>query len=664
MSKKGKKTLFCPDPIATAVRSAIDLDLCRGATDGTLTQWQEHFRDSQSKACLKKYASEARDQTELRRLCLDNFVAVNSHLARVRERLQFPHIRNINSGTSLEDAVLLRARALVARVLGPFDTGRWFAATKHSSGTSLGVPFVDTSIERKFALPISGSASAVALFREYLRYDSDLAECLDAQYERLQAKRLVPSAEHRFERAELAELLQKSPVNWTRVETLGESLALRHLEMLETHGTTRRFKLEESSRATTVLKNDEIDRFINVEPTLDMYFQQGLATMMTDRLRSFGLDIRTLPDRHKQLACIASITGSNATIDLKDASSCLLFELVEWLTPPDWFCAMNSVTQRKTRIEDGLGNIVAEHTLNMFSTMGNAVTFPVETLVFWALGLACHETLNGGHYSWYTAERPSADVVSVFGDDCILPTATAPTFIKVCEHVGFIVNETKSFYDDSGFRESCGGDYLHGMPVRPFYLKAPTSNAGSALEPWLYVIANRVLKKYVQYFGTLTYIYDKEFFRLWTSLVEKESIKVKVVPDHYPDDSGLKISSDLLRFANSYKVRFAPVSRSKQGLYRFQFCKYQYADEKRRDDSLRYHDWLKTRQDWDVSHLDLLEKEDPRYEPAVYRGFHKLRSLFPVPEREPSPHYSVKRLGGYVVAVALESGWTLPKLDA
>lgn len=39
------------------------------------------------------------------------------------------------------------------------------------------------------------------------------------------------------------------------------------------------------------------------------------------------------------------------------------------------------------------------------------------------------------------------------------------------QFTGFKLNEEKSFFGDEPFRESCGGDYFAGKPVRPFYLK-------------------------------------------------------------------------------------------------------------------------------------------------------------------------------------------------
>jgi hypothetical protein len=181
--------------------------------------------------------------------------------------------------------------------------------------------------------------------------------------------------------------------------------------------------------------------------------------------------------------------------------------------------------------------------LNMISTMGNAVTFPLETLVFWSLAHSTRLQLEGtlSHFP----EWEDRHLCSVFGDDCIVPSHMALDFIKVMESVGFICNEEKSFYADERFRESCGGDYLRGYDVRPFYLKSPSSNRMSALEPWLYIIGNRLISKYMLCFGKRNYVYDKELLRVLFGLFQKYNLEIKVVPMDFPDDAGLKISDDL-----------------------------------------------------------------------------------------------------------------------
>ncbi len=225
-------------------------------------------------------------------------------------------------------------------------------------------------------------------------------------------------------------------------------------------------------------------------------------------------------------------------------------------------------------------------------------------------------------------------MVSVFGDDCILPTSDAASFMELAESVGFVVNKEKSFFDDApGFRESCGGDYLHGSNVRPFSLKAPTSTRRSALEPWLYIILNGILPKYISCFGSLRYIYDKALLEYLFSLFTKYKLKVKLVPSDFPDDAGLK-TLDWRRLRECYNVSFDTVAISEQGWSSFRYCSFRYKSERSRDDYLRYAIWLKA--------------------PVVTRF-----SVFTKPMPKPRTLFPVRRKGGYVVARALAPAWGL-----
>jgi hypothetical protein len=344
-------------------------------------------------------------------------------------------------------------------------------------------------------------------------------------------------------------------------------------------------------------------------------------------MRKVGLDVGNLPDQHKLLAMESSITGRNATIDWTSASDCVSIELLRWLIPPKWFSAINRVRCEKMSI---MGTPVK---LNMISTMGNAVTFPLETLVFWTYAQACclhsDKTNNSLFPEWEDLKR-----CSVFGDDCILPCDVAPLFIEVMTSVGFIINDEKSFYDDAGrFRESCGGDYLQGFNVRPCYLRGPTSTKKSALEPWLYIIFNSLHKKYMSYFGELKYVYDRELYKLMFGYFRKFDIQVKLVPDFFPDDAGLKMSDDILRIANVYRPRLSRIDISEHGTLSFLFCNFRYWKKQERHDDLRYAMWLK--------------KPRMAKEPKIQR---KIR-----PQR---------KKGGYVVAKGLTCHWQVPGLEA
>jgi hypothetical protein len=368
---------------------------------------------------------------------------------------------------------------------------------------------------------------------------------------------------------------------------------------------------------------------IAIEPTANMYLQQGLMRVMYKRLRKVGLDVTNLPRTHTALAQSGSITGKLATIDFSSASDCVSVSLVNYLFPEEWLRWLHNT--RTTHI-DVLGERVK---LECYATMGNATTFPVETLVFWSLAVASYM-----YYTNSTAHRNSTllarnrlpaqfelDGVSVFGDDCILPCDVSQHFIAVTTDLGFIVNEEKSFYDGKpGFRESCGGDYLYGREVRPLFIRAPTSNSKSALEPWLYTIWNGVNRKFISTFGPLKYVYGRETYKLISSLFAQYNLKVKVVPCDYPDDSGL-VSPDSRRLLTCYGLVYSKVAVNLHGSVRFTYLRFKYWEQVERHDHLHYALWK-----------------------------HKLANAFGVKVEfeEPFNKFPVRRKGGYYVASSVD----------
>jgi hypothetical protein len=483
--------------------------------------WVRSFR--------KKFVPVGCDQTPLEEKTFQKFLDVNSHMAEYSD-IPWPGVDALQSSTPYFDRVLLRMRSLARFVLTDFSLDEFYSAARHGQGSTVGVPFVDTSIERKFSYPISVTKRAKPLFEDLLRWDV----------------------------------------------RLNDSISL-----LNANSLGSRFEEVRGSRATTVEKTSSIRRMIAVEPTANMYMQQGLMTMMYKRLRAVGLDVGSLPGAHTRRAYESSITGREATIDFSSASDCVSTGLLRWLLPPKWFRYLDAVRSPEMSLK---GDWVS---LNMFSTMGNAGTFPLETLVFWTIALAC----DARNYSSINALLPEIGAfksVSVFGDDCILPSDTAGPFMWVAESLGFIVNKEKSFYGDEGFRESCGGDYYHGIDVRPLYIEAPRSLKRSDLESWLYIVGNGVLKKYISYFGSLTYVYQQGFWSYYFSLFRRHGISVKIVPDDYPEDSGLRLFQDVGRFVETYDINLSKITISHHGTVSFSYNRFVYREKESNFDTLRY----------------------------------------------------------------------------
>jgi len=579
-----KAPFFDSDVIATGVASALSRDvrtcskLLYAVTPSALLK---EFASYQDESTLKKYLRPDRDTSELEGKAFADFLKVNESIGKTNAALKALSELTVDFSDPTLEKIRI-ARNCISSILGDITTDEWYNRCKNSGGVSLGVPFMDTSNEQKFKCPITVTQRVKPLFDDYLNFDSSL------------------------------------------------KLAIQDLNGLPAFADDR-YDVVEASRATTVPKTDSKRRMIAIEPTGNMYFQQGLMSLMYGRMRSFGLNVRRLPSSHTSLAWQSSITGSLSTIDWSSASDTVAYELVRLLMPTRWFMRLDMVRCTHMTVD---GQKVP---LNMFSTMGNATTFPIETLIFYALAVA-HIDYENRLPGWKNSRlvclhRGRYKDVSVFGDDCILPTPYADSYVDLMESVGFIPNRDKTCIGGPGFRESCGGDYLLGYNVRPFFLRGPTALKKSCLEPWLYIIANSILKKSIQLFGTTNYIYQSQALRFILSQFSEYNLKIKVVPGDFPDDSGLKIGADRCRLSSNFpELKFSPTRCSKHGTVSFLFCKFVYKQSASKHDPTQLALALKRAVDRQAT--DFL---------AAKQAF----------------RYRVRSKGGYVVSKGYSPFWTL-----
>jgi len=207
-------------------------------------------------------------------------------------------------------------------------------------------------------------------------------------------------------------------------------------------------KVVTGNRGLTVDKNAKTKRTIAAEPTLNGFVQQGIGRHIRYRLKRWGIDLddQTINQDHAFHALVDGLT----TIDLKMASDTLCTNLVKLLLPNDWFEMLDAV--RSPRTYWGQKSFL----LSKFSSMGNAYTFELESLIFWAL---CSTAVDGD------------GVVSVYGDDIVVPDSRQSEVRKVLAWAGFQVNHDKSFTSPSRFFESCGKQYFDLEDVTPCYQK-------------------------------------------------------------------------------------------------------------------------------------------------------------------------------------------------
>jgi len=112
--------------------------------------------------------------------------------------------------------------------------------------------------------------------------------------------------------------------------------------------------------------------------------------------------------------------------------------------------------------------------LAMFSGMGNGFTFELESIIFYALAKACEALYD--RKAPDLAYNIGGKFISIHGDDLVIPRHLYPLFSFICPKIGLTINAEKTCVSGR-FRESCGGDYLDGTQVRPFYIKDRMTSA-------------------------------------------------------------------------------------------------------------------------------------------------------------------------------------------
>ncbi len=224
-------------------------------------------------------------------------------------------------------------------------------------------------------------------------------------------------------------------------------------------------------RVISVPKTLKEPRIIAVEPVCNQYTQQSILEMLVPAIQTHPLSRGsvnfTSQSPNQQLARIASEGVRNlATLDLSEASDRVLCSLVN-----DMLDGLPNLREavmacRSTRADvPGFGI----KTLSKFASMGSALCFPIESMVFYTIMLlGMHRAQN--IRSSYSSILKMKDDVRVYGDDLICPVDMVQPIIDLLEAFGLKVNRNKSFWTGK-FRESCGMDAYDGKCVTPTYVR-------------------------------------------------------------------------------------------------------------------------------------------------------------------------------------------------
>jgi hypothetical protein len=218
-------------------------------------------------------------------------------------------------------------------------------------------------------------------------------------------------------------------------------------------------------RVISVPKTMKTPRIIAVEPTAMQYAQQALLEAILEAIEKDSLINRLLgfadqvPNQH--MACMSSHTGELATLDLSEASDRVSNQLVMEMTAR-WTHLHGAIQACRSTKADVPGYGVMP--LSKFASMGSALCFPVEAMVFLtSVCLGLEKTLNT-RFSDRRSLKSAVAGVRIYGDDIIIPVDSVFSVVNSLEHFGARVGASKSFWIGK-FRESCGKEYYDGYDV-------------------------------------------------------------------------------------------------------------------------------------------------------------------------------------------------------
>lgn len=281
--------------------------------------------------------------------------------------------------------------------------------------------------------------------------------------------------------------------------------------------TRDNFIAVEVDKISFVPKSATSLRPISIGPTGNVYLQLGIGRFLQRRLLRWGIDLRN-QGVNNALARWGSSTDEVATVDLKQASALLAREFVRYMLPNGILFWLDKTRVSYFSLENGDRCLYQQ-----YSGMGNGFTFPLQTMIFYSLAWACCVALG-----------TSTGLLSVYGDDIVIPTDAVPLFFRILEAAGLVVNKTKSFVCGP-FRESCGGQWYHGRDVRPVYWKGfagrdITAREVVLLDHLLWLWEDRIDERELRLHHT---------HRFLSKTARVLDARVPVVPMNAPPGSGL-----------------------------------------------------------------------------------------------------------------------------
>ncbi len=253
---------------------------------------------------------------------------------------------------------------------------------------------------------------------------------------------------------------------------------------------------EPPARVISVPKTAKGPRIITAEPVYNQFIQQGLATLFESWMFKDPTVSYEFQEPNQELAREGSLpNGKYATLDLSEASDRVSLRVVKDLFAswPGLLSAILACRSQRSVLEDG--TVVL---LRKFASMGSALTFPIETIVFATIAAMAVERTEGRKVKTTTGLD-----LRVYGDDIIVPVRAANECVQLLHAFGLKVNVHKSFMKGN-FRESCGGDYYLGSPVMPVRVRKRLPRTRSDADEVVSIVAFRNL--YWEQYGPTEFV--------------------------------------------------------------------------------------------------------------------------------------------------------------
>ena len=229
-------------------------------------------------------------------------------------------------------------------------------------------------------------------------------------------------------------------------------------------------------KVISVPKTQKTPRIIAIEPTAMQYAQQAIRRLIYEKVERDNLlhtFIGFLDQEPNRFLCQeGSLTGELATLDLSEAS-----DRVSCLHVEDLFAFTPSLKEAVFACRSTKANVRGHGVIPLakFASMGSALSFPLEAMVFLTIIFVAYESTLNRPLTRHDVKAMQGKV-RVFGDDIIVPVELVSSVIRYLEAFGLKVNRHKSFWTGK-FRESCGKEFYagHDVSIVKVRMEAPTS---------------------------------------------------------------------------------------------------------------------------------------------------------------------------------------------